>query len=561
VRRLLVAVAIAFAASPAQAIEFHIKKEGLRLDIIESLTAAYHGDLGSLITESQRMSVDPMAPLLRLPERHFYDIINRLNVNLQWRRFRLATRWDTAVYFDTPPMSCAATSTITLRSRFCQNYFYPEKLTLEYSGRAVEATLGDFYVSFGRGLVLSLRKLDELGIDTTLQGTRFVFHDGPVAATLVAGVTNIQNVDQATGRFAGDPRDVIAGGRAEYRFFDKVNVGAHVVGGIHLRNASNLPQKRSDGMLMYGGNIDAPRLTRWLSLYAEAAGQMVVLSDRRSHGYALYGAATGYFGPVAIVAEVKHYSTFQRWRSSVDGSFPEFVPVAYNQPPTAERILTELVAPTYDVSGARLRADWRVNANLLLYASYAYFSERGVPGGLHYHDPYGGAEIRWDQGRSHLFPSGGFRTERCGETRPENADCHREGIGGEFQQIGHVEWDFTQYLPRRLSVEAQGFALFRRGEGVLNPDNTVASWTEGNAYFAFKWTPYLVFSLGYEWSTRPSPRINQHFFNGSVQYNITTATSIRVFAGGTRGGLRCISGVCRDFPSFTGALLELVVRL
>lgn len=549
-RALVVALALV-ASVRAEAIEFRIKNEGLRLDIIESLYASYHGDLGYLVTERDANGV-------QYPERRFIDILNRLNVNLQWRRFRLATRWDTAVYFLNPDGSCDPNGPITLRSRFCQNYFYPEKLTLEYVGREFEVTLGDFYVSFGRGLVLSLRKLDELGIDSTLQGGKFVFHAGNTAATLVAGVTNIQNVDQATGRFAGDPRDVIAGGRVEYRFFDKVNVGLHTVGGIQLKNASNQPQRRSDGMLMYGGSIDAPRLTRWLSLYAEAAGQMQVLADQRKHGYAVYGSAQLYLGPVVALLEVKHYATFERWRSSVDPTFPEFLPIAYHQPPTAERVLTELVSPIYDVTGPRARVDWRVSDRLLLFASYAYFQERGVPGGLHYHDPYAGAEIRWDQGRSHLFPSGGYRIERCGD----HPTCLGTSIDGEFQGIGHVEWDFTQYLPHRLSIEAQGFALFRRGDKVLNLDDTCcASWTEGTAYWSFKWTPHLIFSVGYEWSTRPSTRVNEHFVNGSVQWNITTASSLRLFAGGTRGGLRCISGVCRDFPSFTGAQLEVVVRL
>jgi len=57
-----------------------------------------------------------------------------------------------------------------------ETFFWPEKVVLEYSGRSVEIKLGDFYISIGRGMVLSLRKLDELGIDTTLQGGRFVLH-------------------------------------------------------------------------------------------------------------------------------------------------------------------------------------------------------------------------------------------------------------------------------------------------------------------------------------------------------------------------------------------------
>jgi hypothetical protein len=79
---------------------------------------------------------------------------------------------------------------------------------------------------------------------------------------------------------------------------------------------------------------------------------------------------------------------------------------------------------------------------------------------------------------------------------------------------------------------------------------------------ALKWTPHLVFSSGFEWTTRPSSsKVNQYFVNGAVQWNVTTASSIRFFAGGTRGGLKCISGICRDFPAFTGARLEVVVRL
>ncbi len=554
---LLVAL---LAAAPASALEFHILKEGLRLDITESLFSSYHGDLGGLVVTRELNGMDAAGnPIYRnLPENHFYDILNKLNATLAWRRFRLATRFDTGVFFDTPNGSCGppATTPITLRSRFCQKYFYPEKLSLEYSGRSVEATLGDFYVSFGRGIILSLRKLDELGIDTTLLGGKFIFHEGNVGATLVAGVTNIQNIDEATGRFAADPYDVIAAGRVEYRLLDKVIVGLQESGGVQQNSSTAGPHLRKDGILMYGGTIDAPRLARWLGVYFEADGQMTTRNDVRDSGYAIYGAATGYFGPASVLVEVKHYSTFQRWKSSVDPSLPEFAPIAYNQPPTAERVVTELVAPIYDVTGPRLRVDYRTTPWLLVYASYGYFDDRGA-GGLHYHDPYAGAEIRWNGGRSHLFPSGGYRLELCGD----DAECAKENADGQFQSIGHVEWDATQWLPHGLSIEAQGQALFRRGDRVQNADGSVASWTEGDAYVALKWTPYLVFSGGYEWTTRPSTRLNQNYFNGAVQWNITTASSIRVFVGGTRGGLKCISGVCRDFPAFTGARLEVVVRL
>jgi hypothetical protein len=539
------------AARPARAIEFRLWNEPLRLGIVESLFASYHGDLGPGLISEVDANGKPIVGS------HFYNVLNKLNVDLTWRRLRFATRFDTAVFFDTPDGSCGpdASTKIALRSRFCQNPFYLEKISLEYSGRTFEATLGDFYVSFGRGIVLSIRKLDELGIDTTLRGAKLVYHQDNVSATLVAGFTNIQNVDEATGRYADDPSDFIAGAHAEYRFFDRLILGMNEVGGIQHTNASPGAQKEDDSYFMYGASLDAPRLARWLALYFEGAGQRLSLGDQRQTGYALYGFATGYFGPTAILVEFKDYKNYQPWHSSVPSSYVEFAPVGYLQPPTAERIVTELAATVFDVRGARLRVDWRMKPWLLSYASYAYFEDDSAPDQpLTFHDPYAGLEIRWNDGRSHLFPSGGYRIEMDRKT-------HRE-----FQHIGHVEWDFTQDLPRGLSLETQGFVLFRQEELVTatrpNGSEYNPNWTEGTAYLALKWTPYIIAAAGYEWTTRPSDQAaTKNFFNGSLQWNITTASSIRLFAGGNRGGIRCISGICRNFPAFTGARLEVVVRL
>src|SRR5207237_1364079 len=118
---------------------------------------------------------------------------------------------------------------------------------------------------------------------------------------------NIQNIDEATGRFASDPFDLIAAGRVEYRFLDKVLVGLHEVGGVLNQGPADQLTRHRNAMLMYGGTVDAPRLLSWLSLYLEGAGQLAQANDARSTGYALYGAATGYFGPVSLLLEAKHY--------------------------------------------------------------------------------------------------------------------------------------------------------------------------------------------------------------------------------------------------------------
>lgn len=552
--RRAIAVAVLLTAARARAIEFRLWNQPLRVGVVESFNAAYHGDLGpGLIVQTDTNGNPTNSP-------RFVDIQSRLNVDIGWRRFRAFTRFDTAAYPDRPAGACGpdATTPLSLRSRFCQNPFYIEKWGIEYSSRAFEAIVGDYYVSFGRGLVLSIRKIDELGIDTTLRGAKLVYHEDRIAAALVLGITNMQNVDEASGRTIADygpestflrpvpaPRDFIGGSRVEYRFFDRVNVGLHEVGGIQAINATSGMQARNDSYFMYGGSIDSPHLLKWLGVYFEGAGQSTSLSDVRHTGYALYGALNGYFGNLTLQIEIKDYVQYLPWRASIPGGYVEFLSVQYLAPPTAERVLAELQAPIFDVRGPRLRADWRINDWLLVYASYAYFEDNSTPTApLTFHDPYAGAEIRWNRGQSHFFPSGGYRLE------------WDRAMHDEHQHIGHIEWDGTQILPRGLSIETQGFVLLRN-----EPILMVPPWTEGNAYVALKWTPYLVATLGYEWTTLQSTSRTHHYFNGGLQWNFTTSSSIRVFVGGTRGGLKCISGVCRVFPPFSGARLELVVRL
>jgi hypothetical protein len=426
-----------------------------------------------------------------------------------------------------------------------------EKTFLTYSDRRAEAVLGDFYAVFGRGLVLSVRKVDELAIDTTILGGKVVYQPGRFKLTLLGGASNIQNVDEATGRFHKDPFDVILGARGEARLWNKVLFGVHATGGAFSATAYKT------GRLAYGGTIDAPRLLPWLDLYFEAAGQERFgeqsAKQPEGRGYALYASATAYAGPLTILFEGKQYDQFALWKASTDLTNTAFSPLAYNLPPTAERLLTEL-DPQSHVGGGRVHVTYRHSDWLSLIFSNALFRNQQDYNTVIL-DPYAGFTLRWQGGVSHLFGNGGYRY------------VHDLDYEGAYQRIGWFDWDFIQGLPHNLSIESQGRALFRT-EGRFKQGLPPEQWTEGNAYVALKWTPYLIAAAGLEWSNRElliNEAGEEHieyalFPNGMLQYNITTSTSIRFFAGGQRGGLKCISGVCRVFPAFRGARLDAVVR-
>lgn len=531
----------------AHAFEFRAGKQAFRLDFTESMFLSYHGDTGS---------ADPT-------EKNYGELLNRLNWQLTWRRLVLGVRLDTAAYVHTPEAGDRTSNPACpdprapdydptadrcvvqqddprLNHRFVQRPIYLEKAFLSYVGRSVEATLGDYYVNIGRGLVLSIRKVDELGIDTTLRGGKLLIHHGDLNFLALVGWSNIQNVDEARAQWTDDPNDFIAAVHAGYRFGGKALVGAHVVGGIPSKNQL-LENSSQDYYLRAGMLFDVPKLFDWLALYAEYAHADDRLAEKPSRGDAVYATATAYAGPSVWLFEFKDYSHYKPWRATGD----PFGTLLYMQPPTLERVVTQLANNT-DVTAGRVRADFRVNNSLLFFASAEYGESYPLPEETHdLVDLYGGAQVRWNDGLSHFFPLVGYRWER-------NRKTHMLA-----EELIAVEWDFSQALPKRVSIESAGL-VWLRSEPLDEPKDN--EWQEGNVYLAVKWAPRLVFAAGYEFNTKQSTN-QKHFFNGSITWNITSATSLRLFGGGQRPGIKCIAGLCRDFPAFQGARLELVLRL
>ena len=252
--------------------------------------------------------------------------------------------------------------------------------------------------------------------------------------------------------------------------------------------------------------------------------------------------------------ELKDYVNYRPWHTTVENvQSPVATALVYQTPPTLERVITQINNNT-DIVAARGRVDLRVSSSLLLYASLQVGKSHPTPAATDsVFDFYGGGEVRWDQGRSHLFPLLGYRREREIEGDPVP---HLE------EELWAFEWDGAQVLGHGWSLETQGLVWLRSKplRALETPDDN--QWTEGNAYVSLKWTPHLILVGGWEFTTLAKEQANKHqFFNASVQWDITPATSLRVFYGGVRPGLKCISGVCRDFPAFEGGKLELVVRL
>ncbi|MDD9940992.1 MAG: DUF6029 family protein [Myxococcales bacterium] len=463
---------------------------------------------------------------------NFGDAISRTDFSLDGGDTRVSMRIDGAAFVSPPPGGNR------------RNDLRIERVALELDrelitdgGLRAQLTLGDFYAQLGNGLALSVRRVDQLGIDIAVRGGRadLLLFDDAVTLSLLGGVTNPVNVEGIRLRYTDDPGDRMAAARIEGRL-SEATVGVHAVTMRQERVAEGSPHPQTTN---YGATLDLTVGAVGLSL--EADGQVRDFGSQVATGQAVHGSATARVGPVTVLAEGKHYVQFE----SLIGSAASYLEdqFIYSVPPTVERIDQEVLDNT-DITGGRLRVDLTTNQDTasMVYANLALFRNRLL--GLWFAHGFGGVDQRWDSG-AWLLISGGYRRE-----------THADG-GHLFRAIAHAELDFLVPLSSSYSlhligqhqshVEPLGSTrlIFHRSNGSLELDITTV-WT---------------FTAGMDLNTQDMrEEIRKVFAFGLVRFRPSDTFQVQLRAGSQRGGIRCIAGACRDMPSFSGLRLETTLR-
>lgn len=612
----LLIVLAATRARPAHALDVgNAAGEPVELDVTETSIGAQHFDP----REGEK------------PDSSGWGVwLNRLNVALRSGPWTAGLRLDSAIYWRRPIDNTSyygleSFSSIQRdnESRY-ENSIYPAKLWIAYALPAVEVTAGDAYVQFGRGLTLSMRKIDELGIDTTLRGAKVEVQKDPFAITAVAGFGNPTRVDEATGRSLFPTHDVPLGSTRTAVFGSDRVVGVDLQAGrglpvtlsthaVHFtrcapyrydasgnvvtdfwqspsdvafgtcdpgdtaRWLSQLGQVpaalASNEITMVGQSLEVPDLWRHGQLYVEAAAQQrssPVAANGNGDGNALYGAFSFDARPFVTTLEVKSNRNFHVVPASVDPQRAgEFSVVAYSFLPPEETFNMIDTEGTGEfnacVNGGRLRTDVNVTDDLMVYTQgiYAFTKSEQPNGGCdalghtlasvapsqvqdRVWDGLEGFEWTFDRKLSHAFVWAGAR-----------ADTVVAGGQTYFEQ--HVEYSIAKHVYGPWSLEIQG--RHRHRLEAFQNQNALGQaqwWTEGENYIALKMAPKWVFTQGFEYTTLVGQP--PYYFNGAVLYKITSGSNVRLFVGQQRGAFRCASGVCRFFPPFEGARVELTLR-
>ena len=564
----------------------------------------------------------------RPEDQGYFAWLNRLNIALGWQKLTFGARLDTSVYALRPEdridTSSQRQNLLVDGSTRYRNAIYPAKLWLTYKDAGFEVTAGDSYVQLGRGLVLSLRKVDELGIDTTVFGAKVTFQKDPFGATFFAGLANPARVDEPTGRalFTSTPvpkigyfqpiptqplfgSDRLVGGQitagrggrvilsthavhltkcAPYRY----DASGNIVDGsfdrpigtcaeadratwLHELPTTLGPILASRETTNLGQSIEVPSLWGHGNIYVEGAVQThasMGRTDTQTSGNALYASAVTTGGPIANTIEVKSNRNFYPLAGAVNVTrAAAFANIAYSIPPTAEPITADTMFGFFNacVDGARDRFDYRLTPTALAYATFGYFVSRSeiLGGGC---DAYGhstatdkpgttsyvadgsvGVELRFDGDRTAVFANLGARNDVTGRDHAY------------YRELA-ATYTISKYLGGPYSFELTGRHRYRvqAGENIRGADYNGQPWVQGEHQNALKIAPKWVLSQGFEYTSYVG--LPSYYVNGGILYKFTSESNVRLYGGQNRGGLRCVSGICRVFPAFSGVRVELTLR-
>lgn len=510
----------------------------------------------------------------------FGSLYERLDMALQGERVRLESRFDLFL----PHTVFAPPRCTPERADDCYLTWdvRAERLTLRWEPGEWILEAGDSQIVFGRGVALSFRKVDLLGVDNALRGGHVRYQGSNFRFGVHVGVANPQNQDPIDLSIIRELDDVVAGATAAVTMPGSVPV---IIGGHALRvwfqdydvtnrllNPSTFTNRAVD---VAGWTFEAPALADGrLALYAEANGmrRTANLYDDWDveGGRGVYGSAQLQLDNLTLLLEWKDYTNFLVAPSIVEAN-PWRI---YNAAPAVEYDGPQRLRGIGNQRGGGIRMDyaflpgpWAFSLNTVLYG----FSEEAPV------DPWDGALA------SHSWLTLTKRQE-YGEGINWSIDFQ---AGARFEVLLH-DVPVNPVIPAgtlerwmihgRLDVtigsgdHSFDFVVDHRHERELR-GSQVSEFQIGGASITYTFGVPLTLTLALRWTdyqlgvVEARAQKDYNFLGGEFypsfegRWTFEPGTYLGLFVGQTPGGQICSGGVCRDVPTFEGVRLTFVGRI
>ncbi|MCB9519523.1 MAG: hypothetical protein H6698_02845 [Myxococcales bacterium] len=423
-------------------------------------------------------------------------------------------------------------------------------VTARRGGLTLQA--GDFYQQLGRGIVLAIRKVDEAGLDVALQGASVEYRGDHDRTVLFGGRVNPANLDSINRHYVEPIDDIVAGHVYELRAIEGVRISLF---GAYLGRGDRAirDQAARDWNYSQGLSIELPRAAEWLSIYTEGDLQTREVGDESFLGLAAYATANVAIRDFSVVGEgivLDDFSQLGSGNSALSGA-----PFRHNQAPTLERIDQETLNSD-TVIGGRLKleqyffaSDTNAYVNGMLLVN-----NRGTPAELRQMHGYAGVKTYFQDGASRVELSGGYRdetntnlapVERAFGTFTPGFRQLKSMIHGELDYLQSLGGGFSLHLTSTNEARTLNDNPYQRGTLLAGVDRAGRGG--------------LTFEFGYD-NQNPDTRVRRLFYAAIAKWDAADWLTLTATGGTQRGGIKCINGVCREYPAFAGARVEAVAR-
>lgn len=450
---------------------------------------------------------------------------NQLMIHLGWRNWfgevRLRNmQYEDGIHYD-------------YRSREAEADLEIFKFKLGYLGENFEVIGGDFYQSFGRGIVLYVQEDKDLNLDRTIRGGNARFGNDRFEVQAFGGEVKwfsfLDNASEMT-YVEREINDELFGGRASIRVYENIRLSANYVTGTlyeFIRNES-VGEDFQTGSL----NVEASGLLNGLFDFYMEYAELYWDSDtpygvEAEDGEAMYGSLTSYLGDFTVQLEYKSY---------------DYWAYRYGRPPTADR--EDEVNELDDTRGARIKVDYFMAAtDTLIYVSASQFNNQGHEDYLgniqrnkntHY---YMGIEQNWH----HLYAHVTFGIKEYEEID----ETHHRATG-----------DFVYTFLDKHSLNLYGEYKYTEISGFEK--------NEYKTYLTYSMSPYFSVTGHYNRhefdSTSGSQSTVDDWWAGELSVTPIDTLTINLLYGGLPTGLICSGGQCRIVPEFEGVQASVTYR-
>ncbi len=464
----------------------------------------------------------------------------------------------------------------TLISPWKQALVRVEKLFVTRRWDHVELTVGDTYASFGRGMTLNIVKNTAVDIDTSLTGASSTLSIGDFELGLVSGLTNPQDVSQYNPNrgITDDPGHMVTGLQVHHYALGPLQVGAY--GSVYRFARSeevDLPE-----FYRYAQDLDAVAGGALIEAYGLGGIDLAFEGDVFDYrapemigdetldnlvGYATYAAMTAYPGKATILLEAKRTRDTERMNTftGIEGWEIAATPTL-----EYENVITEDASHTVnsnDLSGARMRVDYAVKPGVLSpYVSVAAFRDLDVGGEHPNLSPetvgHGIFGVQWLKHRKVLQLNTGYRMD------------DRDDINEGADRMVHLDAEFQFPIGPKdgFEIALNGRKFWFGNNNIQQEDflemNNAVAWHHGDKWVFLLYQDYSSNDVALAGTSGNLEFIDPALYGednvrlfgaGEVIFHPRPASTVRVFYGAYKAGIRCAGGQCRNLPGFEGARL------